>query len=194
MSRGLPIRSEVIFSGLGGGGVLTSGTILAKAAITKYENVTWFPSYAISRRGGFCECTVVFSNEEIASPLLSQASGVSVADSGQFKDYEGRVRPGGTMVVESAGLQTKSRRKDIKIFEVPAIETAIGISGSSRGANLVLLGAFIEATHIMPLELIKQQIEKSFAGKENVRRNNLQAFEEGRNIIEKNYAVDVKRG
>ncbi len=186
MEQGLP-RGKVILSGLGGGGILTSGTLLAEAAVTKYENVTWFPSYAISKRGGFCECTVVFSNDEIASPLLSQADGVVVADSAQFKDYEGRVRPGGTMVVESAELQTKARRKDIRVIEVPAIETAIGISGSSQGANLVMLGAFIEATRLIPTELVKQQIEKSFAGKEKIQTSNLQAFEEGRNLIKKNY-------
>lgn len=187
MEQGLPIRGEVILSGLGGEGVLTSGILLAEVAVTNYENVTWFPSYAIAKRGGFCECTVVFSNAEISSPLLSQAKVVVVADPAQFKDYEDRVRLGGTMIVEKAGLQVRTKRKDIRVIEVPAIEAAIGISGSSQGANLVLLGAAIEATQIISPELIKQQIEKTFAGKEKIQTNNLQAFEEGHNLIKKNY-------
>jgi len=187
MEQGLPTRGEVILSGLGGGGVLTSGILLAEAAVTKYENVTWFPSYAIAKRGGFCECTVVFSNAEISSPLLSQAKVVVVADPAQFKDYEDRVHLGGTMIVEKAGLQARTKRKDIRVIEVPAIEATIGISGSSQGANLVLLGAAIEVTQIIPPELIKQQIEKSFAGKEKIQTSNLRAFEEGCNLIKKNY-------
>jgi len=53
-------RGEVIITGLGGAGVLTTGTLLAEAAVERYKNVTWFPSYAISKRGGFTECSVVF--------------------------------------------------------------------------------------------------------------------------------------
>jgi len=176
-------KGEVIITGLGGTGVLTAGTLLAEAATAKYKNVTWFPSYAISKRGGLCECTVAFSNDEIASPLLSQFEGIIVAEAAQFKDFEGRVRPGGTMVVEKTGLQAKAERKDIRVIEVPAIETAISLSGTSRGANLILLGAFVEATQIISPELIKQQIEKSFASDEKARKNNLEAFEKGRSII-----------
>ncbi len=183
MERSLPARGEVILAGLGGGGILTAGTILAEAATARFKNVTWFPSYAISRRGGLAECTVIFSNEEIASPLLTQASGVIVAESAQFKDYEVRVRPGGMIIVESAGLKDEARRKDIKVIKIPAIKTAIDISGTSRGANLVLLGAFVKATQIIPPELVRQQIEKSFAGNKTTLNQNLKAFDEGQNLI-----------
>ncbi|MCD6567907.1 MAG: 2-oxoacid:acceptor oxidoreductase family protein [Dehalococcoidia bacterium] len=176
-------RGEVIITGLGGAGVLTAGTLLAEAAVERYKNVTWFPSYAISKRGGFTECSVVFSDGEIASPLLSQAEGVIVAEAAQFEDFERRVRPGGTMVVEKAGLQAKKTKKDITVVEVPAIEMAISSSGTSQGANLILLGAFLEVTGILSLELIERQIEKAFAGKEKALESNLKAIGEGRNLI-----------
>ncbi|MBL7124921.1 MAG: 2-oxoacid:acceptor oxidoreductase family protein [Dehalococcoidales bacterium] len=185
MEQKLPTKGEVIISGLGGAGILTAGILLAEAAITKYKNVTWFPSYAISKRGGLCECTVIFSNDEVASPLLSQADGVIVAEAAQFKDFEGRVRPGGTMVVEKTGLQVKAERKDIRIIKVPAIETAINLSGTSQGANLILLGAFVGATQVISPELIKKQLKESFAGKEEVLKGNLEAFDEGLNLVEK---------
>jgi len=185
MEQKLPTKGEVVISGLGGAGILTAGMLLAEAATTKYKNVTWFPSYAISKRGGLCECTVIFSNDEVASPLLSQAEGVIVAEAAQFKDFEGRVRSGGTMVVEKTGLQVKAERKDIRIIKVPAIETAINLSGISQGANLILLGAFVGATQIIPPELIKQQLKESFAGKEEVLKGNLEAFDEGLNLVEK---------
>ena len=178
-------KGEVIITGLGGAGVLTAGTLLAEAATTKYKNVTWFPSYAISKRGGLCECTVIFSNDDIASPLLSQADGVIVAEAAQFEDFEGRVRPGGTMVVEKAGLQAKAKRKDIRVIEVQAIETAISLSGTSQGANLILLGAFVGATQILPPKLIKQQLAETFAGKEEVLKGNLEAFNQGLNLVKK---------
>lgn len=183
MTRVATFKGEAIMAGLGGGGILTSGTLLAEAALTKFKNVTWFPSYAISKRGGFCECTVVFSDDEVASPLLSQADGVIVADAAQFKDYESRVRPGGTIIVESAGLKAKPERKDIKVVSVPAIKTAISITGNSQVANLVLLGAFVKATGIISPELIEQQLEKSFASKARALETNKKAFDEGRKLV-----------
>lgn len=184
MEQKLPAKGEVIVTGLGGAGVLTVGALLAEAATTKYKNVTWFPSYAISKRGGLCECTIVFSDDEIASPLLSQANGVIVAEAAQFKNFEGRVRPGGTMIVEKTRLQAKTERKDIKVIEVPAIETAISLSGTSQGANLILLGAFVEATQTLPPQLIKEEIKKSFARNKKAQRVNLEAFEKGRSIAQ----------
>ncbi|MDH5695405.1 MAG: 2-oxoacid:acceptor oxidoreductase family protein [Dehalococcoidia bacterium] len=185
MEQKLATKGEVIMAGLGGGGILTSGTLLAQAASAHYKHVTWFPSYAISKRGGLCECTVIFSNDEVASPLLSHADGIIVAEAAQFKDFENRVRPGGTIIVESAGLEAKPERKDIRVIDVPAIQTAIGITGSSRGANLVLLGAFVEATKAISPELIKQELKKSFADNKRVLRDNIKSFEEGLNLAKK---------
>lgn len=183
MGQKLPVKGEVIITGLGGSGVLTVGILLAKAAMTKYKNVTWFPSYAISKRGGLCECTVVFSDDEIASPLLSQAGGIIVAEAAQFRNFEGRLRPGGIMIVEKAGRQTKGQRTDIRIIEVPAVEMAISLSGTSESATLILLGAFVEVAQTIPPEFIKVEIKKAFAGNERMEKNNLQAFERGRSLI-----------
>lgn len=183
MEQKLPVKSEVIIAGIGGTGVLIAGTLLAEAATAKYKNVTWLPSYAISKRGGLAECTVIFSDEKIASPLLSQAEGVIIAEAAQFKDFEGRVRPGGTIIVEKAGFTTGGERKDIRVIEVPATETAISLSGTSRGANLILLGAFVEATQIIPPELIKQRIKETFTGNDKLQKSNVEAFEKGCSLI-----------
>mgnify|MGYP001110845438 CR=1 FL=1 len=182
MGQRLP-KGEVIMTGLGGSGILTAGLVLASAAVSKYKNVTWFPSYAISKRGGPVECTIIYSNEEISSPLLSRAEVVIIAESTQFKDFEGRVRPGGMMIIESAGFQAESKKEDFRIIKVPAIETIVHTTGSSLGANLALLGAFVAATGSIPAELIHSELEKSFASKEEVLKKSLRAFEEGRNMV-----------
>jgi len=43
-------RGEVIFSGIGGGGVLTVGEFVAEAANAEYEHVVWFPNYSAAVR------------------------------------------------------------------------------------------------------------------------------------------------
>jgi Pyruvate/2-oxoacid:ferredoxin oxidoreductase gamma subunit len=87
------------------------------------------------------------------------------------------------MVVEKAGLQAKAKRKDISVIEVPAIEMAISLSGTSQGANLILLGAFVRATQIISPQVIKRQLKETFAHNEETLKANLKAFDQGLNLI-----------
>jgi hypothetical protein len=62
-------RTDLIIAGLGGQGILMGGMILAIAAMNDYKNSLWLPSYSSRVRGGPSECTVVFSDDDIDSPL-----------------------------------------------------------------------------------------------------------------------------
>ena len=57
-------------AGFGGQGVLTLGEIIATAAMQEGRNVSWLPSYGPESRGGTCNCDVILSDGEIASPVI----------------------------------------------------------------------------------------------------------------------------
>ena len=178
MEQKLPTRLEVLMAGLGGGGILLIGRLLAQATLPRYKYVSWVPSFAIAKRGGACECTVISSDKEIASPLLPKAQAVLILDSSQLKAFEGRVRPGGIIVIESAGLQDEVERKDIEVLKVPALEKAVEM-GETLASNLIMLGAYVGATKTIPAELIEKELEQRFGDKESVLSLNLKAFREG---------------
>ena len=97
-------RAEVILAGVGGKGILTTGQLLARAGLAQYKYATWLPSYGVMMRGGASECSVILSDEEIASPIIPLADAVIVMGASYFQAFEGRVRPGGVMVFDTAGL------------------------------------------------------------------------------------------
>lgn len=165
-------------AGIGGMGVLTAGQLLARAALAQYPHVSWVPSYAVAKRGGLCECTVVFSEEEIASPLLDQAQAVVVFEASQLKSFENRVRPRGVLVIEAAGLNEEKERGDITVIPVPALEIAVSL-GQSQASNLVLLGAYVEATRAIDPRLVEQELQSRLGGREQVLSLNLEAFHRG---------------
>lgn len=177
-------RGEVLFSGIGGGGVLLVGELAALAANTVYEHVVWFPNYSAAVRGGPCYCYVIYSDERIASPVLSRLQTVVVLDPAQLKTCEGRVRPGGTLIVESTGLQEKVEREDITVIEVPALENARS-TGNPRGANFILLGAYVGATQLLSPELIEKELEARFSGSAEVLSSNMEAFRHGLKLAER---------
>lgn len=165
-------------AGVGGRGVMLISKLLAEAAFSKYNHVTWSPSYFTTMRGGSAQGTVVFSDEEIASPIIGQADVVMVVDPSQLKDFMTRVKPGGIIIVESTGIEDKVERKDITVIDIPAMKIAQEM-GSMQAANLILLGAYIQLIKDIPVELIEQVLEKKFAGKEHGLALNINALREG---------------
>lgn len=160
-------------------GVLVAGKILALGALNRYRHVSWFPSYAVEKRGGLCECTVVFSANEIPSPIIDQSQTVIVLTGSQLKNFEPRVLPGGMMLVDSAGLDEDEReRKDYKLLKIPGMEFALSTGGLQIN-NLILLGAYIGVTDKVPAEFIEEAIEKMLGAEDVIKERNLKAFRRG---------------
>ena len=171
-------RNEVLMAGIGGMGVLVSGQVLLEAAFQRYEHVSYVSSYGFARRGGLCECTVIVSDEKIASPLLDQAQVVILLDSSQFPSFEHRVRPGGIIFADKAGLTAERRREDYTLYELPCLEIATSM-GSILGKNLIMLGAYTSITGAIPTELVERELQRRYQDKEKVLTQNLDAFRRG---------------
>lgn len=186
MAQKQPSGGELLIAGVGGWGIITIGDLLAKAALKKYKHVVWFPSYATAMRGGESECCIIFSDEKIPSPIIYRSGTVVVLGAWRIKAFEDRVRPGGLMLIDTTGVKDEHKvlRSDIRVEYIPAMETAISI-GNVRNANLVMLGAYIEMTKAIPAQLLIDEIEGRFGGRdrEKVVAACKQAFQEGMGLI-----------
>jgi 2-oxoglutarate ferredoxin oxidoreductase subunit gamma len=171
-------RSEVMMAGIGGMGVLVAGQVLAWTALKKYKYVSYVPSYEAARRGGLSECTTVFSNAEIASPILDQVETIILLDGAQLKSFENRVRPGGVVIIERAGLEGKPERDDFRLLPFSGLDIAISL-GDSRANNLILLGVYIELTKSVPANLIEAELNRRFGHEEGLLKRNSEAFSRG---------------
>lgn len=159
-------------------GVLSAGQVLSRSAFQTYNHVSYAPTYGFAMRGGLCQCTVIFSNEKIASPLLDQAQTVMLLDSSQFGALEPRVRSGGTMIADSAGLCAERERNDYKLYALPAVETAVSM-GASLVRNFILLGSYIAIVQPVSAELIEAEINRKYKNNEKMLEGNLEAFRRG---------------
>ncbi|HID90269.1 MAG TPA: 2-oxoacid:ferredoxin oxidoreductase subunit gamma [Anaerolineae bacterium] len=152
------MQEEIIISGFGGQGALFAGQLLAYAAMDQDLHVTWIPSYGPEMRGGKARCTVVISEEEIGSPLVRRPSAAIVLNIPSMEAFEPAVKPGGVLVVNSSLVPQKSDRDDIRVVYVPASDIASGL-GNIRLANVVCLGALIQALGVLPLEAIEKALD-----------------------------------
>ncbi len=139
---------EIVIAGFGGQGVLFAGQLLAYAGLAEGRNVTWIPSYGPEMRGGTAHCTVVVSDDEIGSPLVSQPTVAIVLNQPSMDRYAPLVRPGGVLIVDSALISGHAGRLDIREIAIPAKDIAADL-GYPQTANVVLLGALIGATGVV---------------------------------------------
>ncbi|NLF00730.1 MAG: 2-oxoacid:ferredoxin oxidoreductase subunit gamma [Anaerolineales bacterium] len=152
------MQEEFIISGFGGQGALFAGQLLSYAAMDAGLHVTWIPSYGPEMRGGRARCTVIIAEEEIGSPLVRCPSGAIVLNIPSMESFEPAVKSGGVLIVNSSLIPLQSTRNDIRTVYVHASEIAIKL-GTVRMANVVCLGALVEATHVLPLPALVQALD-----------------------------------
>ena len=170
---------KTIFSGFGGQGVLSMGYTLANAAMLEGKFVTYLPSYGVEVRGGTANCTVVVSDEEIASPVSSEPDFVIAMNQPSFARFQSILQSGGLLCVNSSIVDTASARRDIEILAVPTSELAEQL-GTIKVANMILLGAFIKASNIISFDfVIKNLIDILGEGKSKLIKLNKAALELG---------------
>lgn len=172
--------AEIIIAGFGGQGVLVLGQLITYAGMIEDKAVSWFPSYGPEQRGGTCNCSVVVSEEEIGSPLVSVPTVAIVMNSPSYDRFLPTVAPGGLLLYNSTLIQPKEKRSDIRSIAVPANEIADEL-GNSRVANMVLLGTFIQATNLIQIASVQESLKKVLSERHHhLIPLNMQALERGR--------------
>jgi 2-oxoglutarate ferredoxin oxidoreductase subunit gamma len=158
------MTKKTVFSGFGGQGVLMMGYVLAVSAMRDGKEVTYLPSYGAEVRGGTANCTVVVSDEEIFSPVASAPDYAVIMNKPSLVKYEGMIKQGGTIILNSSLVDTVPPRKDLEIVKVPANDIAKKL-GSERTINMIMLGAFVAKTKITSLDSIMNGLTEIVKGK-----------------------------
>ena len=136
------MRHDVLIAGFGGQGVLLMGQLIAEAAMDEGLHVTWFPSYGPEMRGGTANCTTVYSDEEIGSPIAAQYDYVIAMNQPSMERFSPHVRPGGTLLVNESMVPVRYEHDEIRVIYVPLAEIANQV-GNERVGNVAMLGAFL---------------------------------------------------
>jgi 2-oxoglutarate ferredoxin oxidoreductase subunit gamma len=155
---------QTLLAGFGGQGMLLAGQFLAEAGMLEGKFVSWLPSYGPEMRGGTANCSVCVSDKEISSPVITSASCVVAMNRPSLDKFEKTVRPGGLLIINSSLIDVKTQRGDLDVIYVRANEIAEEI-GNAKGANLVVLGAYIQKTGAVLPESVITVMEKKLGVK-----------------------------
>lgn len=170
--------SDVIMAGFGGQGIMLIGRILAYCGMIEEKNVVWIPSYGPEMRGGTANCTVVVSDEQIASPIIQNPGAIVVLNKPSLDKFEPKVRKDGLIIINETLIDRKSNRDDVKVIYTPGNKIAMEL-GNAKATNMVMLGTFIGATKIVSKETAIKGIEDNLQQKKKLIPLNISAFERG---------------
>lgn len=181
------ISEKIICAGFGGQGVMLMGQLLSYAANEHNLNTLWYPSYGPETRGGTANCSVTISENKVNSPVISQADTIFVMNLPSLAKFEGKVKPGGRILINSSLVDRKTERTDVKAYYIPANEIALKL-GNPRVANMVMIGAYLEITKLFDKETIIKLLTKSFGEeKAHLIPINDAAIQAGIDFIKENY-------
>ena len=151
--------TELLIAGFGGQGVLFAGKVLAYAGLIAEKNVSWLPSYGPEMRGGTANCSVIVSDGQVGSPIVSKPDVLIAMNLPSFLKYESEVKAGGMIVFDGTLIEAEQKRTDITYFNVPATKVTEE-RGYQTLQNMVILGKVLKETSLLSIEDIEKAVNK----------------------------------
>ncbi len=169
----------MIFSGFGGQGALAIGKFIAQSAMTEGKNVSWLPSYGPEMRGGTANVSVVVSDTEIASPVVSTPTVMVALNQPSLDKFGPDVKPQGLIIVNEDLCPKVVKRSNIDYVVVPFNTLAKEI-GSDKVLNMIAIGIIIEKTNIIKYDTLADELTAFLKDRNpELLKLNLEAIQKG---------------
>ena len=165
------MKKELLFSGIGGQGIMNLGEILCNAAIKAGYNVTFSPVYSAEKRGGRTMCNIVMSTEIECQIVML------IMDDASLADYQHLAGEQGVLILNAqVTAEPDGPCKNVK--KVPFIERAMEL-GNAKTANMIALGYVLQYLDFIPYAVVEDLVKETFASKAKLIPLNLEALKTG---------------
>jgi Pyruvate/2-oxoacid:ferredoxin oxidoreductase gamma subunit len=136
-------------AGFGGQGVLLLGEVLAEAGLDAGLEVSWLPSYGPEMRSGTSNCHVRLARQPIDSPLVTQPTVLVAMNEPSLRKFVKSVPAGGWILYNGEEFPADCAQQGVHVLACPFTEIANEL-GDARAGNMVMLGALLEITGVLP--------------------------------------------
>jgi 2-oxoisovalerate ferredoxin oxidoreductase beta subunit len=143
----LDLRVRV--AGFGGQGVLLMGEVLAEAGLDAGLEVSWLPSYGPEMRAGTSNCHVRLARQAIDSPMVMHPHVLVAMNEPSLRKFYRSVPAGGWILYNGDAFPSDCRKEDVHVLASPFTQIADEL-GDARVCNMVMLGALLEVTGVLP--------------------------------------------
>jgi 2-oxoisovalerate ferredoxin oxidoreductase beta subunit len=174
---------RIKIAGFGGQGALLLGQLLVEMGLRERLEVSWLPSYGPEMRSGSAHCHVCLSKDRIGSPLISHPDVLIAMNELSLRKFAPEVAPHGLILYNHERLPENFEAPEANVICIPAQDIADKL-GSTKAANMVLLGALLEETDCLSAETAATVIEEKVKKAAFIEINRM-ALLAGREFIDK---------
>lgn len=171
-------KKEIIFTGLGGQGIVKSGVILAEAAVLEGKHVVQTQNYGPESRGGCCRADVIIADKDISYPRVNSAD-IILALSQKGLDKFIKYSKEDAMIIADENIDIEEN-KNCRKFNI--VKYTEDILKNPQSINMLCLGILAATTNLVGYDALKQAICENVP-KASIDKN-LLAFEAGVNMVE----------
>ncbi len=182
-----PLR--IIVAGEGGQGVQAVAEILAEAAYDQGRQALYIPNFGVEQRGGVSIAFLQIGDSPIGAPKFETADIVVALSGRAVRRTRQYVGPETVLVYDDLSEVSEEDlpKEAKKVLAISAVETAKK-ELHPRVFNVMILGAVIGATHVVPMDDAKAALEKrlghKFEQNPKMRELNYKALERGEELLE----------
>jgi len=178
---------RVALAGEGGQGVQSVAEIMAEAAYHEGKQAIYIPNFGLEQRGGVSIAFLQVSDRRIGAPKFNKAD-VVVALSQRAMIRTHIYSGANTIFVYDSSFEVKEGdipAQHKMTLDIPAVEKSKELN--TRVFNVIVMGAILELTEMIPVEAARSALEKKlgykFEKNPELREMNFQAIEIGRNLV-----------
>jgi 2-oxoglutarate ferredoxin oxidoreductase subunit gamma len=176
------LATAIRWVGTGGQGVVFAGMVLAKAAAL-YERregkglfVNQTQSYGPAVNGDVINCDVVVSRDVAFYPFIEMPDYLVAMSQLAYDKFIDRTDGGTILIIDEDTVESRPQQTH---YLVPAVRMAEELGGAGA-ANMVMLGALTEISHLLSEESVLMAIVNASPSSKG--EMNKKAFTEGGNI------------
>lgn len=180
---------KIALAGEGGQGVQSVAEIIAEAANEEGREALYIPNFGVEQRGGVSVAYLQIGDEPIGSPKFQKADIVVALSERAVKRTNQYVDEKTTFVYDTSieGIENDLPKNAGRILAIPAIEVSKN-ELNPRVFNIIIMGAVIKATNVVPEEKAKAAIEKKlgykFEKNPSLRELNFKAITRGMELVD----------
>lgn len=174
-------KIQIIFSGVGGQGLVMGGFILSEAAsIHEGLQSAMVTTYGAESRGTFTKADVIISKKPIAFPEIIHPDVVIAMAQIAYDKYVLDLNEGDILIYDSN--EVKETPSKVKQYGYPISDIAKE-AGGLLSANMVAMGIMVKLTGVVNPESIIKTISDKFHTKESILQGNIQSFRKGMETV-----------
>jgi 2-oxoisovalerate ferredoxin oxidoreductase beta subunit len=179
-------------AGFGGQGVLLLGQLIAEMGMREHMEVSWLPSYGPEMRSGSAHCHVTLAHERIGAPVITRPEVLIAMNEPSLRKFGPTVKNCGLILYNGRALPEDLKFDGVTVHCIPATAIADEM-GAAKVANVVMLGAVLEATDCLPFTTAREVLS-GLVKNPKLEEMNDKALDAGRNYIDKEILVGAVAG